>query len=86
MYAKVIQLEDILYVFERWTIMLKSDDALCVGLGKEIDLLDQDRRVIGKATVSKFLSSRNVHIVPAEISSVVDPDDFKDVKFIALED
>jgi len=39
--AKCFQLNDILHVFGKWTLMLKSSDRVFMRVGVEIDLLDQ---------------------------------------------
>ena len=81
MRSKLIPLEDILFVFESWTLMIKSTTELSLEPGVEVVLYDASENKIGKAKINKTLPSRT-DINPFEITVLEKPDNLKDVKFI----
>ncbi|MGH6922708.1 MAG: hypothetical protein ACRED5_02965 [Propylenella sp.] len=82
MKSRVIALEDILHVFDAWTLIIGSDAAGSLTPGDQIDLLNGRQEKIGEAAVGRFLSSRNPAIQPVELRREVDPQDFKQVKYV----
>ena len=78
----LIKLEDILFVFDSWTLMVKSEFGTNMELDSEIDLLDDTEKKLGTAKINRFLPSKNREITPIEISILESPEDMKQVKFV----
>lgn len=80
--SQITPLEDILFVFNSWTLMVKS--GICEDLipGAEVDLLNRDKEKIGVASIHKYLSSRNPEISAIEIGVKTEIGNMKDVKFV----
>jgi len=83
--TKIIPLQDILFVFGQWTLMVSAQDMNGLKIGDHLGLLDEGSSQIGTATVQKFLSSRNPVIQPIEIAPISSPSDFKLVKYFSVE-
>lgn len=81
---KIIPLEDILFVFGEWTLMIRTCELDGLKLGDRLALLNEDAFQIGTATAQKFLASRNPDVQPVEISPISSPSDFKLVKYFAI--
>ncbi|MBA2655342.1 MAG: hypothetical protein H0U71_09820 [Gammaproteobacteria bacterium] len=84
MSEQLIPIEEVLYVFESWTLMVKSDFSHFLESGSELLLFDSAKQEVGKAKLNRLLSSRNPNINPFEITVIEKPQDFKQVKFFKV--
>lgn len=80
--GELIPLEDMLFVFEAWTLMLRQEVCQGLELGMNIDLFNQHMEKIGSARLYKYLNSRNPKILAIEVDMVSIEQDMKEVKFI----
>jgi hypothetical protein len=78
--------KEILHVFGAWTLILDAEDAKGMKLGDGLDLLDGEGTKIGEAVISKLLHSRNPQLQPIELTRESDPNDFKEVKFVRIQE
>lgn len=81
MLTQLIPIDDVLYVFEAWILMVRSDIAKSLKTGTKVFLFDVDKNEIGMAIVNRFLPSKNPEISPVEIMLIDKPNNLKEVKF-----
>ncbi len=82
MLNQVIPIEEILFVFNSWTLMINSNKSLYLSPGDQVLLLDVKENLIGEAKLNHFLPSKNPEITPIAISVVSISKHMKDVRFI----
>ena len=82
MTKKIIPIEEVLFVFQSWTLVIKSNLGSTLKPGDEIFLFDYSKNIIGKAKINRFLFSKNPDISPIEIEVIETPTNLKDVKFV----
>jgi len=82
--VNLIKLEKILFVFENWTLMLKSESCSELVPGKNVSLFNKEKKKLGEATLVKYLRSKNTDISAIEIKVNSDLDNLKQVSFVAL--
>ena len=76
-----IPLEEVLYVFDSWTLMVKA--AHCdLKPGDHVELLDESKNRVGEAVTSRWLSSRNPDINAIAIEITSGPPNPKRIKFV----
>jgi len=80
----LIKLEEVLFVFDNWTLMLKSESCSELVPGKNVSLFNEAEKQLGEATLVKYLRSKNPDISAIEIKVNSDLDDLKQVRFVAL--
>ena len=78
----LIKIEDILFVFQKWTLMVNSKFGNQLKPGGRVDLYDETESKLGSATLVKYLSSRNPSISAIEIDVESDVDDLKRVRYV----
>lgn len=78
----LIELEDILFVFEKWTLMVKSEFCEELKPGSKVELFDDSRGKLGDAKLGKFLSSRNPLISAIEVSAQTEIADMKKIRYV----
>ncbi len=77
-----VKLEDILFVFGKWTLMLKSNRCDVLVPGEEVELLDENGKKVGDASLGRYLNSRNPEISAIEINGKEMTSDMKSVKYV----
>lgn len=83
--GNLIHLEDVLFVFNAWTLMLNSGDCRGLEAGTNVDLFNSRMEKVGTARLKKYLlGSRNPEISAIEIEVISVETDMKEVKFIKV--
>ena len=80
----LIQLEEVLFVFQKWTLMFKSEFNSQINSGSNVELFDENQNKIGTGELGKLLSSRNPAISAIELEPKSNLDDFKSIKYIKI--
>ncbi len=80
----LIQLEEVLFVFQKWTLMYKSEFNSQINSGSNVELFDENQNKIGTGELGKLLSSRNPAISAIELEPKSNLDDFKLIKYIKI--
>ena len=82
MLAQLIPIDEVLFVFEAWTLMVRSSFSELLQPETEVLLFDSSKNEIGKAKLNRVLPSKNPEISPIEITVIDKPNNLKDVKFV----
>jgi hypothetical protein len=82
MSKQLIPVDEILFVFEAWTLMMQSGLSSQLEPGDEVFLLNSSEEKIGKAMLNKVLPSKNLDVSPIEITLIEMPAKVKEVKFV----
>lgn len=80
----LIQLEEVLFVFQRWTLMFKSEFNSQINAGSNVELFDENQNEIGVGQLGMLLSSRNPAISAIELEPKCNLEDFKLIKYIKI--
>lgn len=80
----LIQLEDVLFVFQKWTLMIKSEFNEKLNSGVNVELFDDNQNVIGAEQLGKQLSSKNPAISAIELEAKSNLENFKLIKYIRI--
>lgn len=84
MSKRLIPINEVLFVFEAWTLMVRSDFVGQLEPDMIVCLFDSRKNKIGKVKLNKFLSSRNPEIKPIEVAVIDAPENMKDAKYIEI--
>ncbi|MFC0156123.1 hypothetical protein ACFFJ4_21810 [Xanthomonas dyei] len=81
---KIIPLNDVLFVFDSWTLIV--DQSLCseMAVGDEFILLDDSKMEVGRARLKSVLPSRNFDLRAIVINVIKGPSDLKSVRFLSV--
>lgn len=79
---EIAAVEEVLFVFNSWTLMVCAPLSPTPGVGIILTLLDKRKDKIGEAVVKKILTSRNPQIIPIEIEAISSIGNFKEIKYI----
>ena len=82
--SKIVPLNDMLFVFDSWTLILDIDLCAEMAVGDEVDLLDEEKNWIGRARLERILPSRNPNLRAIAINVSQGARDQKAVKFVAV--
>jgi len=79
-----VKLEDVLFVFGKWTLVLKSNKCSALAPGEEVDLLDENGKKVCSVFLLRYLNSRNPGISVMEVSGKEKAASMKSVKYVRL--
>ncbi|MCP1618572.1 MULTISPECIES: hypothetical protein [Pseudomonadaceae] len=77
--------EEVLFVFNSWVLMVCAPLSRTPGVGISLTLLDERKDKVGEAVVRKILTSRNPKIIPIEIGVISFFEDFGKIKYISFD-
>lgn len=80
----LVSVEEVLFVFNAWTLMLRSDGLELINKESKIVLLNKEKAEIGLATVGRILTSKNQNITPVELKLLINPNNIKETKYIRV--
>ncbi|AXV97045.1 hypothetical protein CJO80_16670 [Ralstonia solanacearum] len=81
---RIFPVEEVLFVFGKWTLMM--DSVRCAGLevGATVDLLDEAGQRLGDAVIGAFLKTQNPTIQPIELVRGAADGDVRRVRMVRL--
>lgn len=81
MYA-FFNVEDILYVFEKWTLILRADLVKDLKCGMEVELLDGNKKSITQVVLGRCSHSRNQEFLAIETNATEQREILKKTRYV----